>query len=129
QALTWAKWPQPRNGTGGRRADSGEGWLAVSTRWPLWSGSNTCLACACAPHSKKALGAGSRATRLIRASVTVSQPRLACEVVWPATTLIGVLTSSTLWLVQRNKSLPRGSGVHGWSSAIWLKTLRSLGGR
>ena len=33
QALAWPKWPHPTNGTGPRRADSGEGWLALSTKW------------------------------------------------------------------------------------------------
>ncbi|MNR29892.1 hypothetical protein D3C85_1473090 [compost metagenome] len=73
------KWPQPRNGTGGLRAESGEGWLDISTRWPLLSGSNKRLAWAWAPHSMNTLGEGSRATSAISASVTVSQPRLACE--------------------------------------------------
>src|SRR5690606_20901122 len=33
QALVAPKWPQPRKGSGPRRADSGEGWLAISTWW------------------------------------------------------------------------------------------------
>ena len=32
QALAAEKWPQPTKGRGGRRAESGEGWLAVRTR-------------------------------------------------------------------------------------------------
>jgi hypothetical protein len=31
-AFTCPKWPQPMNGAGGRRADNGDGWLAVSTK-------------------------------------------------------------------------------------------------
>src|SRR5690606_32233685 len=90
QALTVAKWPQPRKGTGGRRADSGDGRLAVKTRWLQWLGSNACLACVWAPHSKKALGVGSWATRPISASVARSQPRFACDAGWPSSAVSAV---------------------------------------
>src|SRR5690606_10273487 len=33
QSLACRKCPQPRNGAGPRRADSGDGWLADSTAW------------------------------------------------------------------------------------------------
>ena len=87
------------------------------------------LAWACAPHSRKALGEGSRATSaIISASVTVSQPRLACEAGWPS--LHGQRrVQQQHALVGPGAQCCRRHGVPGNSWAISLKMLRRLGGR
>ena len=62
---------------------------------------------------QESLGEGSRATSAISASVTVSQPRLACEAGWPSSTVSAVFSSSTPWSAQGLRSLPAGTGCRG----------------
>ena len=54
-------------------ADSGEGWLAVSTKWRLAS-MRARLLCACAPQSMKTVDCASCDTWRMMASVSNSQP-------------------------------------------------------
>ena len=52
----WPKCPLPMKGTGGRSADSGDGWLLVSTRCPRSCGMKARLDCAWLPQSMNTTG-------------------------------------------------------------------------
>ncbi len=75
-AFACEKCPQPMKGSGGRRADSGDGWFAVRTACGA-SAIRLALRCAWAPHSMKTLGRSSADNAAISAPVSVSQPRCA----------------------------------------------------
>ena len=98
-------------GTGGRSADNGDGWFAVSTRCRLAS-INPRLPCACAPHNMNTVGAACCDTWRITASVNASHPLPAWLAGCPSSTVRQVLSSRTPFSAQRTK-LPPGCGWAG----------------
>ena len=118
-------------GTGGRSADSGEGWLEVSTRWPRSAGIQARLDWACEPQSMNTTGRSPSATWRMTASVSSSQPLPEWLAAWPSSTVRPVLSSSTPFFAHFTR-LPPGSGHAGngvsRSRCISLKMLRSEGG-
>ena len=106
------KCPLPMKGTGGRSADSGEGWLLVSTRWPRSAGMKARLVWAWLPQSMKTTGRSPWAMWRITASVSSSQPLPEWLAAWPSSTVRQVLSSSTPFLAHLTR-LPPGLGKGG----------------
>src|SRR3546814_7155238 len=128
-SLVFWKGPQPMNGRGGRRADSGEGWLAFSTSNGPRGGcacSSACLDCAWEPHSRKTLGRGSFSTCVRIASVMASHPRLACDAGLCASTVSEVLSSKAPWRAQRSRLLRWRANASWYRSEEQTSELQAL---